>query len=130
MHPVQTRSANAQQHPTALRPLALSLEVGAAMTIVATGAYALFLTVFFEPTTVLLYRAHVGSHLLSLVAVAAGILVVGVGVCRPALFGRSAYALSVAVAVISVALAITAVIHADSQLNPPLTAERAALAQF
>ncbi len=110
--------------------LTVGLVVSAIVTILAGGAYALFLKAVFEPTSADLYGARVGSHLLPLIALAAAILVVGVAASRPALLGSNAHVLAAAAAAVSIGLAVVAEVHAYSQLHPSFAAERTAIAHF
>lgn len=110
--------------------LTIGLEISATLTVLAGGAYALFLKAVFEPTSADLYGARVGSHLLPLVALAAGVLVLGVAASRPALLGPNARALAAAAAAVSIGLAGVAEVHAYRQLHLSFAAERAAIADF
>jgi hypothetical protein len=113
-----------------LRPVAVWLQAAAVVAATAGAAYALFLKAVFEPTGDALYAATVGSRLLPVTALAAGIVVAGVAASRPRLLGPNAYAVAAVAALISLGLSLVAEVHAYSQLHPSFQAERSAIAQF
>ena len=110
--------------------IAAWLKFAAAAVVLVSGAYGLFLRLPFSSDSVSLYMNRVGSHLLPFIIVAAGILIIGLAVSRPARLGPNAYALAAAAAAASLSLAAVADLHAYRQLHPSFAAELRAIARF
>ncbi len=118
------------KHWTALRSAAVTLEIAAALIVIAVGAYGLYLKIVLEPTTDAIYSSHVGSRVFPVIALGAGILIVGVVVGRPGLLGANAYLLGGAAAVITLVVSVAGFVSVRHQLHPSFGSERAALATF